>query len=248
MSIDTSRLAREIDQLQGVRGETAAAREEFRAAVARVQSSEDYTDQFKADETASLQGRFNAKLTEIRTRANALHQSLALGARHALEGSTDAELGIELREQRAWQRAKAALDAGADWAELIDQAKADRDLPTLSALRAELPAWLATYALTASDINNRPDAQQAAKTATEEAVSRLDLAEGAVAPGERGTAAKVRARLAAVWPSVETELQGAQLDAIGKPLAGMRRLGEAYAQDHAERAQQTVTAEVGASV
>ncbi|MFC5996265.1 hypothetical protein ACFQE5_18850 [Pseudonocardia hispaniensis] len=58
--------------------------------------------------------------------------------------STEQQLLDELREHRAWQRVTAQLGVNRQVSELIAAARAAGDVPTLRALRAELPAYAAS--------------------------------------------------------------------------------------------------------
>ncbi|MGW5336576.1 hypothetical protein [Streptomyces bauhiniae] len=168
----------------------------------------------------ALQGRAEEAIGRVRRYADS----------RAPVAPSDALLN-ETREARAWERARALLEAGRNVRDVIKGANLD----TLNALRAELPAYLAAQQARPQGLDAagwaEPDPTPVLRLVDQELVTKLPP----------GTAARVQAGLdlAAIEPGLRVALEGMPVE-ISHPEAN-HGLGTAIA---ARFADQAATAEV----
>lgn len=137
----------------------------------------------------------------------------------------------EMRQARAWDRARALLDAGRNVQDVVSSA----DLDTLKALRVELPSYLAAQ-------QPKPRGMEAAGWTEPDPAPVLRLIDQAMVPLlPAGTAARVQAGLdlAAIEPGMRAVLEGLRSE-IMQPEAGLG-LGTAVAARLADQAAASQT-------
>lgn len=225
-----------IDHLRSIGTEAANVRQQHDSALQQLNDSEDYSDEYKRERKAELDSARTAKWQNLAAQRERAAESLRGAARHEPEMSVEAVQ----RQGNAWSRVRSILESGATVDDVLEDVVPE-DVDTIDALHAYLPSHLFADATRRSTSSaNREQVQRQAKAQAKEVLGRVDLIE-AKAPGERGARAKARAEFAGVLLSVDTEIDGLGLDMVGQPLAGSRRLSEAYAQGEADRAQLAVS-------
>ncbi|WP_411146993.1 hypothetical protein [Streptomyces sp. x-80] len=146
-----------------------------------------------------IQCETDAAATLVRTVANKATATPAGGAAE--------QLLAETRQARAWDRARALLDAGRTLPEVIK----DADLDTLHALRAEMPTYLATQHTKPSGLDGadftEPDPTRAVHVVEHALADRL--------PKPQGAALRARLDLDALEPGLRETLAGLRREADG---------------------------------
>ncbi|MFD5105712.1 hypothetical protein [Streptomyces cinereoruber] len=127
----------------------------------------------------------------------------------AASADPNAQLLAEMRQGKAWDRARALLDSGRSPAEVI----ATADVDTLRALRTELPTYLATQ------VKREPGLLQAHSQAEPfdpaPVLRTIDLALAEKIGGTEGQAMRYALDLAAVEPGVNVTLKSLRTEALG---------------------------------
>ncbi|WP_162602613.1 hypothetical protein [Streptomyces spongiicola] len=127
-------------------------------------------------------------------------------------GGTAEQLLAETRQGRAWDRARALLDAGRTAQDVIEGA----DLDTLSALRTELPSYLAAR-------HTKPQGLAGAEFTEPDPARVVHTVERALAdrlPAEQGAALRARLNLDALEPGLRETLAGLRREVDGTGDAG----------------------------
>ncbi|MFK0297422.1 hypothetical protein ACIQU6_44145, partial [Streptomyces sp. NPDC090442] len=146
-----------------------------------------------------IQRETDAAATMVRTVANKATTTPAAGAAE--------QLLAETRQNRAWDRARALLDAGRTLPDVIKGA----DLDTLHALRTELPTYLATQHTKPSGLDGvdftEPDPTRAVHAVERALANRL--------PKPQGAALRARLDLDELEPGLRETLAGLRRDVDG---------------------------------
>ncbi|GGV83855.1 hypothetical protein GCM10010294_60880 [Streptomyces griseoloalbus] len=146
--------------------------------------------------------------------------------RHTAAGDTNEQLLAELRLSRAWERARAQLDAGAALSEVIESA----DVDTLRALRTEYPAYLR-----AQDKRRGLDRAQGDQTDPTAAIRAVDEALVPLLPGEAGKALAAKLATDSALTATQQALDGMRLTGSGSA-SPQNTIAAAYAANDAARA------------
>jgi hypothetical protein len=146
--------------------------------------------------------------------------------RHNAPGDTHDQLLAEMRQSRAWERARAQLDAGAALSEVIESA----DVDTLRALRAEYPAYLR-----AQDRRRGLDRAQGDRPDPTAAVRAVDEALVPLLPGEAGRALAAKLATDSALEATRQALDALRLTGAGSATP-QHTLTGAYAANDAARA------------
>jgi len=200
----------------------------------------------RTDDKLSPQGRYEAllKLREwadrqvatIRDKASEAQTSAEEHVRLALRPSltTSEQLLQEAQERRAWERARALLEAGATASELITRAGEAGDVATLRVLRTELPTWYeARSGAVAGDLRGssaRREARESALLLMED----IDRAEAPHLPKRQREALETRFQVQAQADVVRAKLILANDVATGND-TGASWLRAGFATAAAER-------------
>jgi hypothetical protein len=147
-------------------------------------------------------------------------------ARHSAPGDTSEQLLAEMRLSRAWERARAQLDAGAALSEVIENA----DIDTLRALRAEYPAYLR-----AQDKRHGLDRAHSDRPDPTAALRAVDEALAPLLPGEAGKALTATLAAESALAATRQALDGMRLTGAGSATP-QHTLAAAYAANDAARA------------
>lgn len=147
-------------------------------------------------------------------------------ARHTAPGDTNEQLLAEMRQSRAWERARAQLDAGAALSEVVENA----DVDTLRALRTEYPAYLR-----AQDKRRGLERAQGDQTDPKAAVRAVDEALAPLLPGEAGRALAATLAAESALTATRQALDGLRLTGAGSATP-LHTLTAAYAANDAARA------------
>ncbi|MFI5805787.1 hypothetical protein [Streptomyces sp. NPDC051561] len=168
------------------------------------------TQRRRAELTTAARTRAAAELDRIeRETRTAAEQVRAHADRATTPAYRDAseQLLAETRQGRAWERARALLDAGRTPRDIIEGA----DLDTLHALRAELPTYLSAQ-------HTKPQGLAGAEF-TEPDPARilrdLDRARVDLLPKEQGAALRARLDLDAIEPGLRETLAGLRREVDG---------------------------------
>jgi len=164
----------------------------------------------RLDESLSAQGRREAlvelresaelQIAAIKVRAEEAQESARRHIAEVLRPSTDTAQRLleESQDQRAWQRARALLEAGTDVNELIARAGKTGDVATLRALRSEFPSWLETNAVAAAPDLQKPNARTAAQVGVAPLLEDIDRAEALHLPSRQRTALETKFQVKAL--------------------------------------------------
>lgn len=147
-------------------------------------------------------------------------------SRSTAAGDTSVQLLAEMRQSRAWERARAQLDAGAALSEVI----ATADVDTLRALRTEYPAYLR-----AQDTRRGLDRAQSDQPDPTAAVRAVDEALARLLPGEAGRALAATLATESALAATRQALEGLRLTGAGSA-SPQHTLTAAYAANDAARA------------
>ncbi|MEU9758896.1 hypothetical protein [Streptomyces sp. NPDC047985] len=208
LSLAAVRRAREAD-LAGLR-----RRLDDGLSQARTFRDPDLTDEANARRRAEMERaareRASTELDAIERKTKAAAEQIrAYAERTSTPTACDAteQLLAETRRGRAWDRARALLDAGRSTADVI----ASADIDTLSALRVELPTYLATRAAKPEGLADlgwtEADPAPVLRTIDRALVDHL--------PKDQGAALRIRLDLDQAEPGLRETIAGLRRAASG---------------------------------
>ncbi|MEU3277298.1 hypothetical protein [Streptomyces antibioticus] len=164
----------------------------------------------RADMARAAREQAAADLDRIEAQANqaaALVRAVADKTTARPAGGAAEQLLAETRQARAWDRARALLDAGRTTQDVIEGA----DLDTLHALRTELPTYLAAQ-------HTKPQGLAGAEFTEPDPARVVHTVERALAdrlPAEQGAALRARLNLDALEPGLRETLAGLRREVDG---------------------------------
>ncbi|GAA2407373.1 hypothetical protein GCM10010420_39340 [Streptomyces glaucosporus] len=204
------------------------------------QAARTFTDPHLNDE--GLQARRKEMLDQARAKLAAALDRLEAEAKQAADtirrvaqeatapaGNANEQLLAEMRQSKAWERARSLLEAGRTPAEVI----ASADVDTLRALRAELPTYLA------AQVKRKPGLRNAYGQTGEEfdpapVLRTIDMAMAEKVGGQEGAALRAVLDLATVEPGLEVTFKGLRAEAAGM-VDSMARMSNAMEAKYAEQ-------------
>jgi hypothetical protein len=235
-SIDAAFALDDLRTIREVRALDVRRRYEEAEQAARTYTDPNLSAEGLERRRAEMRDRARAALAEDvaeleRTAARAA-DTVRRAAAAADQGPTDPSEALlaEMRQSRAWDRARLLLESGRPVGEVI----ASADLDTLRALRAELPAYLTAQterpAGTEGGSWTEVDTAAVARTVEKTLADRL--------PGDQGAALRSRLELEAIEPGLTVTLAGLRrlADGVAVEGDGLRTAIEARLADGAARA------------
>ncbi|MEV4708875.1 hypothetical protein [Actinoplanes sp. NPDC049316] len=172
--------------------------------IEEIRANENWSDKHKAEQIAKLQEDLDRQLATIRKDADDARDVLAAAAEELAQpqGDTNTQLLHETRTGRAWARVRPQLEAGRSHREILKEAADRRDHATLTALAAELPAYLEAARTRPGGLAGR--ATQPLDMAGVRREIDIATARGLGDDKGFGTAARLRLHAASAHPVVHT--------------------------------------------
>jgi len=202
---NTSSFFGDLSKLRGGPRSVAAILATYRAKVKRINDDPRLSAQAKRDDVEAALKEALLALAGIESTTTVALDSLRAKVKAALTVKLDPQeaLAAELRQGRAWERAKTLLAAKVEPFTVIQRAADAGDRDSLLALAAELPTWLEAAGYPQSYIS--------------EATAAIRTAERPMLDSKQALARDIEAELAKGLPQLQAAINFGRYDLTGGP-------------------------------